>query len=72
MPAPDTNETSEILDELALALSPDEQRLFILMRQDLTDLEIAERLHLKPRTVREKQRQIIDKLREYNQNKENL
>lgn len=72
MPAPDTNETSEILDELALALSPDEQRLFALMRQDLTDLEIAERLHLKPRTVREKQRQIIDKLREYNQNKENL
>lgn len=72
MPAPDTNETSEILDELALALSPDEQRLFILMRQDLTDLEIAERLGLKTRTVREKQRQIIDKLREYNQNKENL
>ena len=54
---------AEILDDLAQTLTPDEQRLFALMRQDLTDLEIAERLHLKPRTVREKQRQIIEKLR---------
>ena len=59
----DTTETREILDDLAQALTPDEQRLFAFMRQDLTDLEIAECLHLKPRTVREKQRQIIEKLR---------
>ena len=62
---PDANETREILDDLAQALTPDEQHLFDLMRQDLTDLEIAERLHLKPRTVREKQRQIIEKLRRH-------
>lgn len=62
--APDVNETREILDDLAQALTPDEQRLFALMRQDLTDLEIAERLHLKPRTVREHQRMIIEKLRQ--------
>ena len=72
LPAPNANETREILDDLAQALTPDEQHLFALMRQDLTELEIAERLHLKPRTVRGHQRQIIDKLREYNQNKENL
>ena len=59
----DTTKIHEILDDLAQTLTPDEQRLFALMRQDLTDLEIAERLHLKPRTVREKQRQIIEKLR---------
>lgn len=55
---------AETLDELATLLTPKEQRLFVLMRQDLTDLEIAERLHLKPRTVREKQRMIIEKLRQ--------
>ena len=65
-------DVAETLDELATLLTPDEQRLFALMRQDLTDLEIAERLGLKPRTVREKQRIIIDKLREYNQNKKSL
>ena len=59
----DSATTREILDDLAQHLTPDEQRLFALMRQDLTDLEIAERLHLKPRTIREKQRQIIEKLR---------
>lgn len=62
--APDANETREILDDLAQTLTYDEQRLFALMRQDLTDLEIADRLHLKPRTVREKQRMIIEKLRQ--------
>ena len=72
LPAPDDYYVSEALDDLAQQLNPDEQRLFTLMRQDLTDLEIAERLHLKPRTVREHQRQIIEKLREYNQNKENI
>lgn len=64
LPAPDANETREILDDLAQRLTPKEQRLFALMRQDLTDLEIAERLRLKPRTVREKQRMIIEKLRQ--------
>ncbi len=68
----DTTKTRETLDDLALALTPDEQRLFALMRQDLTDLEIAERLGRKTRTVREKQHIIIDKLREYNQNKKSL
>ena len=72
LPAPNDSETREILDDLAGHLNPDERRLFALMRQDLTDLEIAERLHLMPRTVREHQRQIIEKLRAYNQNKENL
>jgi RNA polymerase sigma factor (sigma-70 family) len=62
------NETREILDDLAQVLTPDEQRLFALMRQDLTDLEIAERLHLKPRTIREHQRQIIEKLRQHSNN----
>ena len=57
-------DVAETLDELATLLTPDEQRLFALMRQDLTDLEIAERLHLKPRTIREKQRMIIEKLRQ--------
>ena len=60
----DASQTREILDDLAQYLTPDEQRLFALMRQDLTDLEMAERLHLKPRTIREKQRQIIEKLRQ--------
>ena len=64
LPAPDASETREILDDLAQALAPDEHRLFALMRQDLTDLEIAERLGLTPRTVREKQRRIIEKLRQ--------
>ena len=64
LPAPDASETREILDDLALALSPDEQRLFALMRQDLTDLEIADRLGFTPRTVREKQRKLIEKLRQ--------
>lgn len=65
LPAPDANEIREILDDLAQALTPDEQHLFVLMRQDLTDLEIAERLHLKQRTVREKQQMIIEKLRQH-------
>ena len=64
LPAPDASETRELLDGLARTLSLDEQRLFALMRQDLTDLEIAERLGLKPRTIREKQRRIIEKLRQ--------
>ena len=64
LPTPDASETREILDGLAPTLSLDEQRLFALMRQDLTDLEIAERLGLKPRTIREKQRRIIEKLRQ--------
>ena len=64
LPAPDASETREILDDLALALSPDEQRLFSLMRQDLTDLEIADRLGFTPRTVREKQRKLIEQLRQ--------
>ena len=64
LPAPDASETREILDDLARTLSFDEQRLFALMRQDLSDLEIAERLGLKPRTIREKQRRIIEKLRQ--------
>lgn len=68
LPAPDHNETREILDDLAQLLSPDEQRLFALMRQDLTDLEIAERLGLKTRTVREHQRAIIEKLRQHTYN----
>lgn len=67
-PVPNHNETREILDDLAQVLTPDEQHLFSLMRQDLSDLEISERLHLKPRTVREKQRQIIEKLRQYSNN----
>jgi RNA polymerase sigma factor (sigma-70 family) len=58
-----SNEAHEILDDIAQVLTPEEQRLFALVRQDLTDLEIAERLHLKPRTVREKQRAIIEKMR---------
>lgn len=65
-------DVAEILDELASLLTPDEQRLFALMRQDLSDLEIAERIHLKPRTVREKQRQIIEKLRDCYQKKKSL
>lgn len=64
----DTTETREILDDLAQTLNTDEQRLFALMRQDLTDLEMAERLHLKPRTIREHQRQIIEKLRHHSNN----
>ena len=50
LPAPDASETREILDDLALALSPDEQ--------------IADRLGFTPRTVREKQRKLIEKLRQ--------
>ena len=61
-------DVAETLDELATLLTPDEQRLFALMRQDLTDNEIAERLSLKPRTVREKQRMIIEKLRQHARN----
>ena len=68
LPAPDANQTREILDDLAQVLTPEEQRLFSLMRQDLSDGEIAERLHLKPRTVREHQRAIIEKLRLYSNN----
>ena len=64
----DTTKTRETLDDLALALTPEEQRLFALMRQDLTDLEIAERLGLKTRTVREHQRAIIEKLRQHTYN----
>ncbi len=68
LPAPDANEIREILDDLAQILTPEEQSLFALMRQDLTDGEIAELLHLKLRTVREKQRQIINKLRQHSNN----
>ena len=68
LPAPDANEIREILDDLAQILTPEEQSLFALMRQDLTDLEIAERLHLKQRTVREKQQMIIEKLRQHLRN----
>lgn len=64
----DSGDVAETLDELATLLTPEEQLLFSLMRQDLTDGEIAERLHLKPRTVREKQRQIIEKLRQHSRN----
>ena len=62
-------DVAETLDELATLLTPDEQLLFSLMRQDLTDGEIAERLHLKPRTVREHQRAIIEKLQLYSNNR---
>lgn len=61
-------DVAETLDELATLLTPDEQRLFALMRQDLTDLEIAERLGLKTRTIREHQRAIIEKLRQHTYN----
>ena len=64
----DNTDTREILDDLAQALTPDEQRLFAMMRQDLTDLEMAERLRLKPRTIREHQRAIIEKLRQHTYN----
>ena len=62
-------DVAETLDELATLLTPDEQRLFALMRQDLTDIEIAERLGLKTRTVREHQRAIIEKLQLYSNNR---
>jgi DNA-binding NarL/FixJ family response regulator len=61
-------DVAETLDELAALLSPEEQLLFSLMRQDLTDGEIAERLGIKTRTVREHQRAIIEKLRLYSNN----
>lgn len=61
-------DVAETLDELATLLSPEEQLLFSLMRQDLTDGEIAERLGLQTRTVREHQRAIIEKLRLYSNN----
>lgn len=61
-------DVAETLDELATILSPEEHLLFSLMRQDLTDGEIAERLGLKTRTVREHQRAIIEKLRLYSNN----
>lgn len=64
LPVPDASEVRDILDDLAQSLTLDEQHLFDLMRQDLTDLEIAEHLGLTPRTVREKQRKIIEKLRQ--------
>lgn len=71
LPASDPDETREILDDLAQALTFDERHLFDLMRQGLTDLEIADHLGLKPRTIREHQRQIIEKLRNYQQSKRN-
>lgn len=69
IPSEDTERTSSLLDELSQTLTYDERRLFTLMRQDLTDLEIAEQLGLKSRTVQEKQRYIINKLKQYYQNK---
>ena len=41
LPAPDANETREILDDLAQSLTPKEQRLFTLMRQDLINTKAS-------------------------------
>ena len=69
IPSEDIEKASSLLDELSQTLTDDERRLLALMRQDLTNLEIAEKLGLKSRTVRDKQRHIINKLKRHYINK---